>query len=370
METFFENRYERTMEFHKEIVTHTMIKSPGALIGYIPLGMLLIISIMSLISPGTLPIHFSNTSAVRNISFFAILTAYIIARYIRAPKNDYKRDIETNNGEPMKVEMALTNDGVGMYSVNQDAKAHIPYKSVTKIITTKNYYGLLTEAKQIMFFKKDGFVKGSPDEFLPFIKSKVTERTSKRKMLIGIACFACVIIALIYWNYGRTIFEDRSFPTEEEWDTIVMILEHERAKLIEFTELLLPYADILNELDVQIHPVLQQRRAINHRGTSEIHDWESNMWLPRYYRSLVACFIYKDGKPLLNPSSGSSPGYFVEHYWVVHAIKNEPVVFFEDPFKNFDENFNKLLNEVSDYQGALDKSLKHPSFGEFFAMLR
>ena len=347
MDTHFENRYERTKEFHKEIITYSIVKNPATLIAYIPLIIIFAMSIISLLSPGVLPFSLSRNSAIRNCTFLAVLAAVIIYRYIKTLKNDYKRDIETNNGEPMKVEMVLTDDGIGMYSIDQDAKAHIPYKSVTKIINTKNYYGLLTEAKQLMFFKKDGFIKGSPDEFLPFIRSKITERSNKRKIIISAACLACVIIALTYWYYGRTIIEDRSTPTEAQWDTIIMILEHERTKLIEFKELLKPYADMLNELDIQINPVVQQRRAINHRGRSELHDWENNMWLPRYYRSLVACFIYKDGKILENPTPGSSPGYFVEYYWIVHAIKDEPVIFYEDPFKNFDENFNKLLNEIS-----------------------
>ena len=200
--------------------------------------------------------------------------------------------------------------------------------------------------------KKDGFIKGTPDEFLSFINSRIVKK-KKSKKRIAFICIAGIItlsvVVSYYVEFGRTIFESRAKPTEAELEKIHEILSYEQEKLSECMELLSPYNDRINELGIEIHPVLEQKRAVNNQGLVEKHDWVKDMWLLKYYSSDIDCFVYKDGKRLTNRTSTDSVSYFGHFYCLLSSGKYEDTAFIENPFKRFDTDFEDLLNRVEKY---------------------
>ena len=178
MDILFENRYERTKAFHKEIISYSYFKRLQSLALYIVLTLIMVFCSLVLLFPAVLP--FYKTAGIY-LLFLAIFVVMMIVRYARTVKIGYKRDLEINNGKPAEIKMILTSDGIEACNVNSESKNHISYQSIRKIITTRNYYVLLTEAKHYVAFRKEGFVTGTPDEFVSFIKSKVIKDAKKKQ---------------------------------------------------------------------------------------------------------------------------------------------------------------------------------------------
>ncbi|MCL2046137.1 MAG: YcxB family protein [Oscillospiraceae bacterium] len=57
--------------------------------------------------------------------------------------------------------------------MNTDVKYNIPISQIKSIKKSKNFILLRTKAKQIVVLAKDGFTKGTLDEFLDFITAKI-----------------------------------------------------------------------------------------------------------------------------------------------------------------------------------------------------
>ena len=351
MDILFENQYERTKDFHKEIISYSFFKRPLIMAVYIVLALIFVLCILSMLFPGVFP--FDNIAGIY-LPFLVIVVVVMIVRYVRTVEISHKRDLEINNNEPVEAKMILTNDAIETCRVNSESKNHISYQSIKKIISTHNYYVLLTEAKHYVVFKKDGFITGTPDEFLSFIKSKIIKGAKKSKMQIVFICLASVIALTVavslYLANGRTIFENRAEPTEVELEKIHEIITFEQAKLSECMELMSRYDDRIKELGIEIRPVLEQTRAVNNQGLVEKHDWNKDNWLPKYYSSKIICDVYKDGKRLENRTSYNSISFFVDIYWLLYAGKNEKTTFNENPFDRFDTGFDSLLNQVSNFR--------------------
>ena len=351
MNILFENQYARTKDFHREIFLYSFFKRPSRVVLHVLLASIFILSILSLLFPGVFP--FGNTAVIYLPFWVVVVAVMMIVRYVKTVEISRKRDLEINNGEPVEIKMILTDDGIESFRADSESKIHISYQNIKKIITIRNYYILLTEAKYYIAFKKDGFVTGTPDEFVSFIKSKVIKSVKKSKMRIFLICLACVIVlsaaVSLYITNGRTIFENRAEPTEAESVKIHEIIIFEQAKLSECTELISSYNDRINKLGIEIRPVLEQNRAVNDRGLVVKHDWNKDNWLPRFYSSKIICYVYKDGKRLENRTSYDSISYFVNIYWLLYAGKNENAAYNETPFDYFDTDLDSLLNRVSDF---------------------
>jgi len=348
MDILFENRYERTKGFHKEIISYSFFKWLQSLAVYIVLTLIMIFCSLALLLPGVF--SFDNTTRIFFL-FLAIVVVMLIVRYVRTVEISYKRDLEINNGKPADIKVILTNDEIEVCSVNSGSKNHISYQHIRKIITTRNYYVLSTEAKHYIAFRKDGFVMGTPDEFISFIKSKVKQDAQKSKPQYVFICLASVIAlsvaVFLYTANGRTIFENRAEPTEAEMEKIHEIISFEQAKLSECMELLAHYDERIKELGIEIRPMLEQNRAVNNQGLVEKHDWNKDNWLPKFYSSIIICYVFKDGKRLENRTSNDTVSYFVEIYWLLYAGKNENTTYNETPFDYFDTGFDNLLSQVS-----------------------
>jgi len=171
-EILFINQYLRTKEMFKEIFQYSFTKSPRMIFIFIVVLVVIISSIFLIYSPGRFQF---NYLAVIYLCIVAIFIFTLIFRYFQSINLSYKRDLEISNGVPAEIRMSLTDNTMESYNVFSESKFNISYKSVKKVIIIKNYYLLLTEAKHYIVIKKDGFIKGAPEEFLAFIQTKVVK---------------------------------------------------------------------------------------------------------------------------------------------------------------------------------------------------
>ena len=172
MNTYFKNQFIRTKEIHKEIFIHSFFKRPVMLVIYGLFVFILFLNIPSIISSGSFSL--TNINGFTTL-FAAVLFAATIVRYFRMTDISYKRDLENNNGEQIEAIITLTDDGIDICRANSESRNHIQYRSVRKVITTRNSFLLITETEQYIVIKKDSFVVGTSDEFFTYITRRVSQ---------------------------------------------------------------------------------------------------------------------------------------------------------------------------------------------------
>ena len=169
MDILFENQYRRSKEFYREIHFYSYFGKPLLIAINILLVLAFTFGILS-------SLKILNHPIGSNKEFFIIFPVFIwvvtIARYIRGVRAQYRQDIETNNGEPSVIKLVFTNDGIDAIRNETEAKTHIPYDKIKKVVNTKHYSMLVTEAKQYIALKKDSFVVGTLNEYYAFLESR------------------------------------------------------------------------------------------------------------------------------------------------------------------------------------------------------
>lgn len=175
-------------------------------------------------------------------------------------------------------------------------------------------------------------------------------------MVYAILGLVCIFAAYMYWVNGRSIFENRSEPTDAEKETIRKIVDFEQEKLAECAELLRPFKDQAQELGIEIRPILYQRRTVNNHGKVEEHDFQKDYWLPKFYTSSITCCAYKNGEPLKEWTAHDTESWFVDIYRLVTERKSDnSVEYNHDTFDSFDLGMEQLLRRVSEYNQRVEQ---------------
>lgn len=169
MESIFENQYTVSKDFYNEFFTYSYFKKP-------PLLFLNLLLAVGFIGEVVFLITGHRNNSINFIVIVPLFWAINLIRFLRAKKNSIGSDFETNNGKPHEVKYIVTNEGINCYSITTGADIKIAFSLIKKAYITKNYYVLITPSKQCWIFKKDGFTKGSPNDFLPFLASKGIRR--------------------------------------------------------------------------------------------------------------------------------------------------------------------------------------------------
>lgn len=167
LEPIVENRYTQTKEFHKEMMKRKNLSKPVLAYIIIIIASTLQLVIFELNNPGM----YSYVEFIM-WGFLNVPVVFLIIRYIRSVKLGYPRDLEANNGQPIEVRLILTSEGVDVSYGGCVPVSHTSYQKIRNIIGSRNYYYLIAESRNYIAFKKDGFVKGTQDEFLALLRSK------------------------------------------------------------------------------------------------------------------------------------------------------------------------------------------------------
>ena len=160
MDNIFENEYKMKSKFYKEYVYNVLCKKT-IIAGF---GIALIGIILFYLVPINNPYIILTAAIISFIS--AILTPIITIKELE------KAEKRLNNGRIEKTNIKFLNN-----IVMNEGKAHLEfeYNQITNIINTKNFIVLKISAQSAILVLKNGFIKGDKEEFLKFIKEKISK---------------------------------------------------------------------------------------------------------------------------------------------------------------------------------------------------
>lgn len=167
METIFENQFTHTKEYYSEYYKYIQLKSPLMLIINTILGIGFIIAILSMIFPKFIVMDIANITG--NILTVLIILCIELYIFYRNKDMAYNRDLERNKGNPIEIKLLITENTINISSIIEES---IEIANIEKVIKTKNYYILISKAKLSIALKKDGFTKGTAEQFEEFLKRK------------------------------------------------------------------------------------------------------------------------------------------------------------------------------------------------------
>ncbi len=100
-----------------------------------------------------------------------IIYSFQIYSYFHAVKMNVKRRNEM--GLKCDSRIAVSDDAVYLFvKPDDETPQRVEFKSFKKVMQTKNLILMRSQAKLIYIFPKEYFIKGTPDEFIGFLKSK------------------------------------------------------------------------------------------------------------------------------------------------------------------------------------------------------
>lgn len=169
MDILFENHYERTPEIHKQLLQYLHFKRAPFIIFAIIFSISFLVNLLALILWGD----------VYNIAVLIVVPLYfllVFVRYRRTLKLSVKRDQEEFGHSPLEIRSIVYPHQFQYTSRKTLEPFTIPFTSIKKAFTTKDLIVLQSDAKLLYVFHKNGFAKGSEQEFISFLK------------LLGIKC--------------------------------------------------------------------------------------------------------------------------------------------------------------------------------------
>lgn len=169
MQTIFENQFICTKDYYTEYYKYICFKKPIMITINIILSISFVVSILSMIFPKIVVLD--ANMAETNIATVLIILCLQVYVFFRNKNLAYNRALERNNGNPMEVKLAITEKNINIF-INSEKDMNIEFTNIEKTIETKNYYILVSKAKLAIALKKDGFIKGTANEFEEFLKQK------------------------------------------------------------------------------------------------------------------------------------------------------------------------------------------------------
>ena len=127
------------------------------------------INVLSIIFPDLLMENFETS--VANIASILVIWCVEIYVFVRNKDLAYKKDLEKNKGNPTEMQIVVTKEDIDVYT-NTEKISNIDFKNIEKTVKTKNYYILISKAKLGIALKKDGFTKGTQNQFEEFLRKK------------------------------------------------------------------------------------------------------------------------------------------------------------------------------------------------------
>ena len=169
MEIHFENKYTRDKDSIREYLNYFCFKRPLLMVLNIFLAFIFLFTAASFFYPPIFPFSASK-------DLYIVLPLFIwtvnILRYFKALKLSVMRDREINNGNPIDMHYIVSDEKVEVCCESIETKNSVYLSQLKKVVKTKNFIILITEAKLSLVLKKDSFTKGTPDELLSFLRKK------------------------------------------------------------------------------------------------------------------------------------------------------------------------------------------------------
>lgn len=165
MNPLFENETCRNEAAIKEVYKYWFFKRPLMVGIYLILGVYLLSGILGFV--------FDPESAREFIFPFVCIvfvTVLMIVGYFNQVKLLVSRDKERANGGDFICTVRISDSEIEQTAF--DSKVNLPIEKVKYVLSTKNYFALVTEARHMFILKKDSFAVGDSIGFIAFLKEK------------------------------------------------------------------------------------------------------------------------------------------------------------------------------------------------------
>ena len=174
METRFENKYIRDKQTAKDVYGYWYFKRPIMIACYVVLGIwAAIYSLGAILTPG-----FASDNFI--VAFVVIASMSIVLfAYYNQVNGMVKRDMELARGREILCKSTVTDSEI-IFS-NFGNEVAISIDNVKYAFVTNQYIALVTKAKLMCMFKKDGFTVGDADSFIAFLREKGIKVKGKKK---------------------------------------------------------------------------------------------------------------------------------------------------------------------------------------------
>ncbi|MBR3987922.1 MAG: YcxB family protein [Clostridia bacterium] len=100
----------------------------------------------------------------------ALWAGLLLYIYFKNLNVTLKRDIEINK-KPIEVEVRVTNESI-VQTQSTGSEFTLDFSDIKKIVKTKKFIYLWSKSNMLYSIKKEGFIVGSADDFLAFLKAK------------------------------------------------------------------------------------------------------------------------------------------------------------------------------------------------------
>ena len=162
MDVLFENHYTRDIEWAKDACGYALFRRPILIICYAVLILYMLLGVFELFVSGAvfwecflLPLLWGGVAAFS---------------YRKHVNTTLSRDRELH-GKAIEVTVSVGEDGIRQ-TQSTGAEFQLHYSDVKKVVQTKRFIYLWSKTNMLYSLKRDGFLHGTADGFLYFLKSK------------------------------------------------------------------------------------------------------------------------------------------------------------------------------------------------------
>ena len=152
----FENRCVQNRQMAKEMYGYWFFKQKPLIVCYV---------VLVLVFVGNFYLKTPFVSL-----FIPLVFAFQIFSYYRSIKMFVMRGQEVST-ETITLQTEVTDDFIRC-TASTGAVNTLEYNNIKKVAQTPNYILLITKAKMMLVFQKDGFTKGTKEDLLVFLRTK------------------------------------------------------------------------------------------------------------------------------------------------------------------------------------------------------
>ena len=162
MEPLFENIHTQDKSFYKEIYSYFHFRRPITVATFILCG----ICFISQLALAIFDLEYNLAIMI----LMALFPLFKLFAYVNQVNSITKRNKEIST-EAISICSTVYEDHLEI-SASNGSTLNIEISKIRSVVQTKNYIILRSDARLLYSFSKDGFTKGTKDEFIAFLKSK------------------------------------------------------------------------------------------------------------------------------------------------------------------------------------------------------
>ena len=162
MDSLFENTYTADKSFYQELYSYFHFRRPITVATFILCG----ICFTSQLALAIFDLEYN----IGIMILTALFPLFKLFMYVNQVNSLTKRNKEIST-EALSICSTVYEDHLEI-SASNGSTLNLELSKIRSAVHTKNYVVLRSDARLIYSFGKDGFTKGTKDEFIAFLKSK------------------------------------------------------------------------------------------------------------------------------------------------------------------------------------------------------